>query len=351
MDRIPGYGPSPGPGDARGAVTLRAGLLVLGVLLLHLAFIASYLGALHDPRPDRVPIAVAAPGDRRAEVVRGLEELPGHPLEAERTASDAAAARRLVERREVDGAYVVDAEGRSDTLYVASGGGTALAEAVRETVTRAAEAEGREVEVRDVAPAAGGDSRGLSAFYLIIGWCVGGYLVAAALAVSAGARPATVRRAARRLLVLAGYAVAAGLAGAVIAGPVLGALPGRVLALAGTGALVVFATGALTLALQGLFGMFGIGLALLLVVVLGNPSAGGPYAYPLLPAFWQAIGPVLIPGAGTWTARSVAYFEGHAVLGPLLVLAAWAVAGTALTLLLARFRSAPRSSLDELSFV
>ncbi len=136
----------------------------------------------------------------------------------------------------------------------------------------------------------------------------------------------------------------------MLAGPVLDALPGRVLALAGLGALVVFATGAFTLALQGLFGIVGVGLAILVVVVLGNPSAGGAYPYPLLPSFWQAVGPVLIPGAGTWTARSIAYFDGQAVLGPLLVLAAWAVAGAALTLFLARLRTPARSPLDELSF-
>ncbi|MGQ4409007.1 DUF3533 domain-containing protein, partial [[Kitasatospora] papulosa] len=48
--------------------------------------------------------------------------------------------------------------------------------------------------------------------------------------------------------------------------------------------------------------------------------------------------PALPPGAGTWVARSIAYFEGNAVTGPLLVLSAWAVAGTVLTLLLSMRR-------------
>ncbi|ARQ67988.1 DUF3533 domain-containing protein [Streptomyces marincola] len=351
MDRISGYGNGGSGGEARGAVTPRAALLVLGVLLLHLAFISSYLGALHDPEPDRVPIAVVAPDEAREGIVRQLNGLPGRPLDAGHGAEDADDARARVERRDLDAALVAGEAGTPGTLYVASGGGTALAQAVAEEVTAAERAAGREVEVRDVAPVADGDSRGLSSFYLVVGWCVGGYLCAAALALSAGARPATARRAARRLAVLAGYAVAAGLGGALIAGPVLGALPGRTVALAALGALVVFATGAFTLALQALFGIVGIGLAILVVVVLGNPGAGGAYPYPLLPPFWQAIGPALIPGAGTWTARSIAYFGGQGVLGPLLVLAAWAAAGAALTVLLARLRSPARSPLDELSFV
>lgn len=58
----------------------------------------------------------------------------------------------------------------------------------------------------------------------------------------------------------------------------------------------------------------------------------------MLPDFWRAIGPALPPGAGTWVARSIAYFKGNAVTGSLLVLSAWAVVGTAVTLLSAMRR-------------
>lgn len=133
--------------------------------------------------------------------------------------------------------------------------------------------------------------------------------------------------------------IVGGLGGAVIVGPVLGALPGSVMALWGLGALVTFAVGAATLALQGLFGIVGIGLAILIVVVAGNPSAGGAFPLPMLPPFWKAIGPALPPGAGTWVARSIAYFEGNATTGALLVLSAWAAAGIVITLLAAGLRA------------
>jgi hypothetical protein len=103
--------------------------------------------------------------------------------------------------------------------------------------------------------------------------------------------------------------------------------------MAGLGALVVFSVGMFTLALQALTGIIGIGLAVLVVVIAGNPSAGGAFPWPMLPPFWRAIGPWLPPGAGTWTARSIAYFHGSAVVTPLLVLSAYAVAGSAVTLL------------------
>ncbi|HLL37692.1 MAG TPA: DUF3533 domain-containing protein, partial [Streptomyces sp.] len=226
----------------------------------------------------------------------------------------------------------------TDTLLVASGGGTVLATALEHLTTTLEKAERRTVRVVDVAPASPKDFDGLSSFYLVVGWCVGGYLCASILAISTGARPANPRRAAIRLATMAAVSIVGGLGGALIVGPILDALPGSVAALWGLGALITFAVGAATLALQGLFGIVGIGLAILLVVIAGNPSAGGAFPLPMLPPFWEAIGPALPPGAGTWTARSIAYFDGNATLGPLLVLSAWAAAGILITLAAAVLR-------------
>ncbi|AQT71801.1 MULTISPECIES: hypothetical protein [Streptomyces] len=324
--------------EIKDAVTTRAALLVLGVLALQLAFITSYIGAFHHPKPSEIPIAVTAPAAPAAErSAQQLGALPGDPLDP-RVVEDEAAALAQVRDRDVDGALIIDPAGRTDRLLVASGAGASLSQALEEVVGAAERAQGRTVRVTDVAPAAKGDSRGLSSFYLVIGWCVGGYLCAAILAISAGARPANGHRAVIRLGALLVYALAAGLLGAVIAGPVLDALPGSVWGLWGLGTLVVFAVGAITLAFQGLAGVIGIGLAILLVVVLGNPSAGGAYPYPLLPPFWSTIGPALPPGAGTYAARSITYFDGNGAGGPLLVLAAWALVGAAVTLACATLR-------------
>ncbi|MEU9556604.1 DUF3533 domain-containing protein [Streptomyces fumanus] len=324
-------------GEVRDAVTPRATLLVLGVLALQLLFIASYVGALHDPEPRDVPFGVVAPGAAAGRTVARLDGLPGTPLDP-RAVRDEAGARKKIMDREIDGALVVDPRGTRDTLLVASGGGTALATTLKGLVTEAERAERRTVRTVDVAPASPRDFDGLSSFYLVVGWCVGGYLCASILAISTGARPANPRRAAIRLIVMALVAIVGGLGGAVIVGPVLGALPGGVADLWGLGALVTFAVGAATLALQGVFGIVGIGLAILLVVIAGNPSAGGAFPLPMLPPFWKAIGPALPPGAGTWAARSVAYFRSNDLTLSLLVLWAWAVAGTVITMLASALR-------------
>ncbi|MEW2451428.1 DUF3533 domain-containing protein [Streptomyces parvulus] len=344
MSHTPGHSGARGGSflaEVKDAVTPRATLLVLGVLALQLLFIASYVGALHDPRPKDVPFGVVAPQAVADRTVSALEGLPGSPLDP-RTVADADGARKQIENRDIDGALVVDPSGRTDTLLVASGGGTALATTLEGLVTEVERSQDRAVRTVDVAPASDRDFDGLSSFYLVVGWCVGGYLCASILAISAGARPVNPRRAAIRLIVMALVSITGGLGGAVIVGPILNALPGSVVDLWGLGALITFAVGAATLALQGLFGTAGIGLAILLVVIAGNPSAGGAFPLPMLPPFWQAIGPALPPGAGTWTARSIAYFDANDVTESLLVLWAWAVAGTVVAMLASVLRRARR---------
>ncbi|WP_060891920.1 hypothetical protein [Streptomyces europaeiscabiei] len=333
--------------ELKDGVTPRATLLVIGVLALQLLFIASYVGALHSPKLRDVPFGVVAPRAAAAEqAVTRLERLPGEPLDP-RTVADRATARERITAREIDGALLIDPAGTTDTLLVASGGGRTLAGALATLVTALEKSEGRTLRTVDVAPADIGDANGLTSFYLVVGWCVGGYLCASALAMSAGARPTNIRRGVIRLAVLALFAILGGLSGAVIAGPVLGALPGSVAALWGLGALVVFAVGAATLALQCVFGIAGIGVAVLLVVIAGNPSAGGALPPPLLPPFWAAIGPALPPGAGVWVARSISYFEGNDITGPLLVLSAWAAAGAAITVVMAALRKKPERRPSE----
>lgn len=320
--------------EVKNAVTPRAALLVIGVLALQLLFIASYIGALHNPKPTDVTFGVVAPQQVSARLVTQLKGLPGDPLDP-RTVTDAATARRQILNREIDGALIVNPRGTTDTVLVASGGGTVLATSLTKIIKEADFAEHRTARAVDVAPASKQDFDGLSSFYLAVGWCVGGYLCASILAISAGSRPANRQRAVIRTGVMALYSIAGGIGGAIIIGPILGALPGSFWGMSGLGALTVFAVGMITLALEALTGIVGIGLAVLIVVIAGNPSAGGAFPLPMLPDFWRAIGPALPPGASTWTARSIAYFRGNAVTGPLLVLSAWAVVGTVITLLMA----------------
>ncbi|MDO0916074.1 DUF3533 domain-containing protein [Streptomyces sp. DT2A-34] len=334
--------PSSFMAEVKDAVTPRATLLVTGVVALALLFIASYVGALHDPKPKDVPFGVVAPQATAQQAVTRLEKLPGEPLDPHSVA-DEATARKQILNRDIDGALLIDPTGTTDTLLVATGGGRVLATTLETLLTTLEKSEARTLRTLDVAPADRHDANGLTSFYVTVGWCVGGYLCASIMTISSGAGRPTPRRSVIRLIAMAVVALVGGLGGALIVGPILGALPGSIAALWGVGALIIFAVGAATLAFQAIFGLAGIGLVILIIVILGNPSAGGALPPPLLPPFWRDIGPALPPGAGTWATRSIAYFKGNDTTGSLLVLSAWAAAGTAITLLAARLRTGPRA--------
>jgi hypothetical protein len=317
--------------ELRDAVSIRTVALIVGVLVLQLGFILSYVGAFHAPKPHRIEIALVAPAQVSGQLVSKLNAIPSTPLRATAVASEAEA-RRQVTQGERSAALVINAAGTRDTLYTASAGGASVETALTGVITQVEATQKRTVQARDLVPVQTGDSRGLTGFYLVIGWIVGGYLVAALLGVSKGARPANPRRASIRLGAIGLYAIASGLGGAVIVGPVLGALNGHLVALWWLGALIVFATGAVTMAFEVLFGILGIGAAILVFVILGNPSAGGAYQPSLLPPFWRAISGALPNGAGTDAVRRIVYFGSRDIGMHLLVLTLYAVIGAAIAL-------------------
>lgn len=330
--------------ELRDAVTPRAFLLMVAVFLVQLGFLLSYIGAFHHPEPQRIPVAVAAP----QQVADKLDGLPGDPVSTTVVQNQQQARDRIMQR-DAEAAYVMNPRGTQDTLLVASAAGSSVTQAVQQVGKQVAADQQRQLKTTDVVPAHGQDRGSLTAFYLVIGWLVGGYLAASMLGVTAGARPANTRRAVFRLATMAIYAVLSGIGGAVITGPVLGALPGHFWQLSALGALVVFGTGAVTIALQVLFGVIGIGLAIVIFVVLGNPSAGGAYQRTMVPPFWRAIGDWLPPGAGTQGVRNIAYFHSNALAKPLWVLACWAAAGAVIALLGAALRHhSDRSRLEGL---
>lgn len=315
----------------RDAVAPRTLLLGVGVLLLQFGFILSYLGAFHAPTPQHIPVSVVAPQQVSQSVVDRLNGIAGQPLDAS-AAIDEAGARTALSTAETSAVYVVDPTGTQDRLLVASAGGTSVSGAVEQIFDRVAQSENRTVTVDDVVPLESGDGRGLSGFYLVIGWAVGGYLFASMLGVAKGARPATFPRALFRLGATIPYSLVSGIGGAVLAGPVLSALTGHLWALAGIGTLVVLAASTVTMAFQMLFGTLGIGLTVIVFVILGNPSAGGAYQPSLLPPFWRALHSVLPNGAGTDAVRRIVYFGSEGLTGPVAVLVTWTVAGILLTL-------------------
>ena len=324
----------------RATLTPRVVALVVGVLLVQLGFLLSYIGAFHHPDPQRIPLAVVAPKD----AAQRIDALPGRPVEVT-TVKDERAARARIMDRDAQGAYVMNPRGDKDTLLVASGAGGPVTEAVKRVGKEIAAGQDRALAVEDISPSGDEDYNSLTAFYLVVGWLVGGYLVASLLGVAVGTRPSRPGLAGFRLAGVALYSVVSGLGAAIIVGPALHALDGHFVALWWIGTLTVFGAAAVTMALEAFFGIVGIGLAVVIFVVLGNPSAGGAFQAHLIPPFWRAIGDWLPAGAGTTAVRNTVYFSGNALAVPMLVLAIWAVAGVVLLLIGSARRKEPELAL------
>ncbi|MDH2412892.1 DUF3533 domain-containing protein [Nocardioides sp. CER19] len=326
--------------ELRDAIAPRTVLLVLGVLFVQVAFIASYVGAFHQPTPHEVAVGVVAPAGQAPAVAERLNALDGSPLTAAPVADESTARDRLKDGT-LAAAIVVDPSGTQDHLLVATARGASLTTAVEEVAQQVSAQQGRTITTTDVVPLQDGDARGLTGFYLSIGWLVGGYLVASLLGVAKGARPANRRRAVIRLGAMVPYAVVSGLTGALVVDQWLGALTGHFWAIAGVGMLLVLASATVTMALQVLFGTIGIGLTVLLFVVLGNPSAGGAYQTELLPALWRHVGQALPNGAGTTALREIVYFGGHGAAAHVWLIAGYAVVGTLVALAASGMRPEP----------
>jgi hypothetical protein len=87
------------------------------------------------------------------------------------------------------------------------------------------------------------------------------------------------------------------------------------------------------MAFQVILGVIGIGIAVLVFVILGNPSAGGAYQTELLPPFWRFLSNGLPTGAGTDTVRRIVYLESFGIRGHLIVISVWLIAGTLITII------------------
>lgn len=308
-------------------VMRRALLSGVGIAFITLAFIASYAGALHNPKPHGIQLAVTAqvPQEVQAPLERSAALSVRHvagPLQA----------RQQIDRREAYGAITFSRQGF--TVITAPAASTGIALLLQATLPAQLRATGQRVQSVTVHPLPESDSRGLVGFYTIVGWAIAGYLGATLFGITFGTRIGH-RKTMLRLgaLVITGLLV--GLGGTLVANAI-GGMSAPWLSMTLLGALVITTTGAITVALQSLLGVAGTGIAILLFVILGNPSSGGPAAPELMPAFWRDIGQHIPVGAGVTAFRNVAYFPAAPLSDPLLTLFGWLALGVIVALIAGR---------------
>ena len=304
-------------------------------MILELVFASSYIGAAHHPSPSQLPVAIVGPPSAATSVAARIRA-GGDQLKPIVTASAAALTDKINHRR-VYGGLVLGA--KSDRLVVADAANISVSDLLVRVFSSSEASAHRQLVVTHVKPLPPGDSRGLSSFYAAVAWVFGGYLGATILSALGGTAARGRRHAVTRIGVLALYALLSGVLGALVAGPIIGALSGHLAAIMAIGAFLVFATAVTTSGLQALLGMAGTAVALVAFLILGNPSSGGPVAPELLPGFWRAVGAWLPPGAGVTSIKNTLYFGGDGIAQSLGVLAVYAAVGCALLVVTGARRS------------
>ncbi|MGW7404845.1 hypothetical protein ACWGI9_14115 [Streptomyces sp. NPDC054833] len=305
-------------------------------LLMCLGMGLAYIGAFVTPESHHLPVAVVGSGPEVKVFAQTLKDTAGDKLDV-RTVTTRTGAVDLLKSRDITGAYVPG--GKAPQLLVASAASDMDATAAEKVFTPLAAKEGAPLKVTDVAAPVADDPTGQGLFFLLIALSIGSYASVAALGAAGSALPMRVRA-----LLALGVSVVVGGIGALLAGPVFHLAHHDLAGLWGMAWL--YSAGIL---------FIGVGLhtflkrwttltMMVLFVMLNFTSSGGLFRPELqngffgtLHAFWNGAG--FVEGI-----RGLLYFGGDGLGRTVGTLAAWLLAGLALTAIAAAYERAGASA-------
>ncbi|WP_286343215.1 ABC transporter permease [Frondihabitans sucicola] len=282
-------------------------------------FCLCYVAAFHAPHPHEVPVALVGVPDSVRQAID--KALPG-VLHLENYSSLSAAKSAVLH-----GHMAIAYDGSSHEIFKATAHQYQVAALIPAMLTPILAAAGVTATVTDLAPLPAWDEYGTVSLYLMLSWCIGGYMVAMFI----GLMGAPLRHRTRVLVILGGGVVIAFVTN-VLAGPVIGAVHGHF------GMLFLIAWGwivAIGLAVNGFSYFAGRFIALPAMVVfifLSMPSSGAAYPAWFMrePFAWlnnvvvgSGITEMLkreLYGVGPGFGRGVTMMAGYAVAGIILML-------------------------------
>lgn len=323
--------------------SLSVGIGVVGALIVTLVVLA-FLWPAKTAGPHDVPIGAVGSADAVAALEAALDEsAPG--VFAVTEADDRDAAVEQIEQRHIYGAIVIGTPPQAPEVLTAPAASPAVAQQLgglaaqlqaqlgAQVAAAGGDPSAVTVTVTAVVPLADEDPNGTgltaAAFPLTMGGMIGG-IVISLLVVGV----------IRRLVALAGFAVASGLILSLVLHTWFGFIPGDYATIALVIGLSVLATSAFIVGCTALIGTPGIAVGAVLTLLVGNPISGAALPWQFLAQPWGAIGQYFVPGASSTLIRSVAYFPAADTTAQWLTLVAWATVGVLLALV-GHFRSRP----------
>lgn len=305
--------------------------ILLAVLVIAFALPASRSG------PHGIPIGVVGTPAQIVGFDRAAQGFTVHTFAAEDEA------RTAIAHREIYGALALDSATDVDVLY-ATAASPAVAALVRTVGQHLADATHRTAYMSDVRafPARDPKGTGLAAGALpsaLGGWI--GALIIILLVPSPG----------RRVIAAIGVAVIGGLTVVACLQFIIGTFDGSFWLTSLAGMFGIAATCFTVLGLRELLGGAALGIAAVLLVLLGNPLSGLSSAREMLPNPWGHVGQLLPPGATGALMRDVSFFDGYGARGPVITLACYLLVGSALYVLaVRRARRNDTVDIDRIAF-
>ncbi|TDT64700.1 ABC transporter permease [Frigoribacterium sp. PhB116] len=302
--------------------TLHPSLQLIGLQLwLPLFFIVGfclcYIAAFHAPHPHDVPIAVVGSS---SELQQALDEAdPGvFVVRGETTVEEAREAVRT-------GHAAVAWDPAGSTIYKASAHQYQVSALIPAMLTPVLEAGGATPVVQDLAPLPAYDEYGTVSLYLMLAWCIGGYMVAMFI----GLMGAPLRHRTRVSVIVVG-ALLISLITNTLAGPVIGAVQGHYGELVLLGWAWITAIGLTVNGISYFAGRFVALPAMIVFVFLSMPASGGAYPSWFMPQPFAWLNTVVVGSGITEMLKRVLYDVGPGYGRGLTMLVSYAVAGVVL---------------------
>ncbi|MFZ7088128.1 ABC transporter permease [Curtobacterium sp. RRHDQ10] len=272
--RRPAAAPVPGPQHItrwrRWYSTLHPSLQLIGLqlwmpLFFIVGFCLCYVFAFHAPHPHDVPVGLI--GSDPTLVAAVDKALPGEYLF--HTYDSVAQAKRDV----LSGSIAVAFDPSSNVVWKASAHQFQVASLVPATLSSVIEGTGGTAPtVTELAPLPAWDEYGTVSMYVMLAWCIGGYMVAMFIGIMGG----PLRHRVRAAVIVAGGLIIS-LITNTLAGPVVGAIHGHFVPLVFISWGWIVAIGLAVNGLSYFAGRFIAAPAMICFVFLSMPSSGGAY--------------------------------------------------------------------------
>lgn len=288
-------------------------------VFMAIMFVLCYVAAFQHTAPREVPVGIVGESSAVQEYQSAADEkMPG--AWAFEPVTDAEAGREAVRSGELAAAYDVEA----DTLIVAAAHQAQTATLIPTYVGPLLNAQDPP-ERDDIAPLPIGDV-GMTPMYLMLAWCISGYLAAMFI----GLMGAPLRRL-TRFMVIGGGSLLLSFITAFLVSPVLGAIEGHFWQLWGLGWAWAAAIGLAVNGLSYFCGRFIAAPAMTIFIFLSIPASGAAFPEWFMPEPFRWLNHVVVGSGITEMLKRLVYDVGPGYGRGWAMLLCYAVIGLLLT--------------------